>query len=186
MAREVDTTAGDRRRRRKQNARARGAARRKSHLIPKQKAGLLEKGLGVFQAGSAVGGIAKLASKPAFGAGLLLADALAFAGVNFLRNKRHRQNEQADVLGLSEENPRSAEDIATQLTGRRLFNRNLFSLRLARMKQVAQNDPGLFKQLAAMVVGSARPRTTERTERIGPQPSVNDLIESGFFDGRQL
>lgn len=58
---------------------------------------------------------------------------------------------------------------------------NLLSSRLARMKRVARNDPAIFKMLAAMVVGSARPRTNARTVRIGRDPSQAEMISSGLF-----
>ena len=58
---------------------------------------------------------------------------------------------------------------------------NLLSSKLRRMQRVARNDPAIFKMLAAMVVGSARPRTNSRTVRIGRDPSQAEMISSGLF-----
>lgn len=67
----------------------------------------------------------------------------------------------------------------------RVFRENLsdrlFSAKLARMQRVAGSDPRLFQFLTALIAGSSRPRTTDRTIRIGPEPSAADMVNSGLF-----
>lgn len=111
------------------------------------------------------------------------AAAVAGDSANALGNQIALQQGSEEIASIQN---RRIRGVSREQQAGRLFQEKMFLSRLARMKQVATTDPGLFKKLAALVVGSSRPETTSRTERIGPQPSVKDLVDSGLFDGGPL
>ncbi len=110
----------------------------------------------------------------------LIVPFVGLEGLRRIQELRGRGEEVRSTLGALRNPANRASIIQDRLLKERL-QENIISAKLARMQNVARNDPGLFKMLSGMVVGSRRPRTTAQTVRIGPEPSQLDLLSSGLF-----
>lgn len=130
---------------------------------------------------------AQAASKAAPGLlrrlGPLAALIVPFVGLEGLRRIQELRGQGRDVRSSLEalRNPANRASIIQDRLLKERLQENIIAAKLVRMQNVARNDPGLFKLLSGMVVGSRRPRTTPQTVRIGPEPSQLDLLSSGLF-----
>lgn len=115
--------------------------------------------------------------------GPLAALIVPFVGLEGLRRVQELKKRGTEVRTSLEalRNPANRAAIIQDRLLKERLQENIIAAKLARMSNVARNDPGLFKMLSGMVVGSRRPRTTPQTVRIGPEPSKLDLLSSGLF-----
>lgn len=162
----------------------RAARRATGGKIASSIAGLLP---GPTTTGAATTGLLATGAKAAPGLlrklGPLAALIVPFVGLEGLRRIQELRGRGDEVRKSLEvlRDPAARSQIIQKRLLRERLQENIIAAKLVRMQNVARNDPGLFKLLSGMVVGSRRPRTTPQTVRIGPEPSQLDLISSGLF-----